>query len=107
MKVKLALAVFGCAILCLSIGYTARIAWNRAWASAEAWEHRRCWDKLGRDLEGKEFEIDTKKRMVKPMSTMTHEDLLKALYVYHWKHYQQGLRLEQIQGLAGPIEQDE
>ncbi len=96
----------GLGLLC-SIVYTGMLAVERTKTGLRAWERERCWTQLGSDLEGKEFELDTKKKQVKPLSTLTSEDMLKALYVYHWKHYQVQLRLEQIEDLARPIEEDE
>lgn len=101
LRIILAVSCLG---LVASIGYTAKLAWDKTQASLEAWEQGRCWDRVGNELNGKEFELDTKKREVKPLSSMTQEDLLRALYVYHWKHYQISLRLNQINDLSSPVE---
>lgn len=64
----------------------------------DAREKMICWDRLGQSLEGKKFELDLKAQKIKSFELLTHEDLLRALYVLQIKLDQKDFSLNAIKG---------
>lgn len=63
------------------------------------WERDRAWSRISEELTGKSFELDTRGAKVKNFETMSHEDLIRALYVQQIRIQQKNDVLESLASL--------
>lgn len=71
-------------------------------ANYHNWQQAQCLGMIETSLKGKDWELDTSGKKIKPISDMSKDDLLRVLFVYHNKLQQSQLALGYIKDMTDP-----